>query len=181
MKPYLPAEDTFLLVDALRNLGNFDRAAEIGCSVGYSTSAVLEKADEVLATDIDFQALLMARDRLSGHYGRVHLVQADGLRFVRDGKHFDLVVSNPPYLPDMGLDDPTVEGGPTGVETITSFLRQASCRLKTGGVILVIGSTLGDLSRLHSEAERLGLSVLEVDRVRLFFEELICLLFRSVL
>lgn len=178
MKPYTPAEDTLLLIDALKKLDKVDRAAEIGCSIGYSTSAVLEKAGEVLATDIDFQALQMARDRLSGDYGRLHLLQGDGLNFVRDGRHFTLVVCNPPYLPDTGLGDPTIEGGPTGVETSISILKQASALLATSGGILLIGSSLGDLNLLRSEAKKLGLSVIELAKVKLFFEDLICFLFR---
>ncbi len=178
MKPYTPAEDTLLLMGALKKLDQVERAVEIGCSIGYSTLAVLEKAGEVLATDIDFQALQMARDRLSDHYGRLHLVQGDGLNFVRDGKLFTLVVCNPPYLPDTGLGDPTIEGGPTGVETSISILRQASLLLAPSGAILLIGSSLGDLNLLRSEAKKLGLSPIELARVKIFFEELICFLFR---
>lgn len=175
--PYTPAEDTFLLEDSISGLGEMERAADIGCSTGYITSALLKKAAEVVSIDIDQEALAAARERLSHEYGRTHLIQAWGLTAIRDGGVFDVVASNPPYLPDEDVDDATIFGGPTGVETSVAILAQASTRLRRGGLVLMVASTLADLERLEDEACRLGFRIGVKGSWKGFFEEVKSLIF----
>ncbi|MEM3032469.1 MAG: methyltransferase [Nitrososphaerota archaeon] len=166
------------MVDSLGRLDRVEKAAEVGCSLGYSTEALLEKADEVVATEIDIQALYEAADRLARHYSRLHLIQASCLTVFRAAPLFDLVVTNPPYLPDVDSHDTTVDGGPTGVEMSLAVLGEASQLLRPNGAILLIGSTLSDLSTLMKRARGMGLEPEETGRIKLFFEELVCWLFR---
>jgi methylase of polypeptide subunit release factors len=61
---------------------------------------------------------------------------------------FDLIVSNPPYLPDDRVKDPTVHGGHTGIETTMHFVESALPLLAKGGRMLVVVSSLADHSAL---------------------------------
>ena len=68
---------------------------------------------------------------------------------------FDLIVSNPPYLPDdygykgKRIYDRTIYGGATGIELTLCIVRSSMPSLVREGSIILIVSSLSDLSRLH--------------------------------
>ena len=60
---------------------------------------------------------------------------------------FDLIVSNPPYLPNddcHNIRDPTVHGGPTGIETTVHFINSALPLLVWDGKMLIVISSFAD-------------------------------------
>jgi methylase of polypeptide subunit release factors len=93
-EPYPPSEDTFLVENVIRGLKPAGLVADVGCSTGYLTRVLAENALEVVATDINPEALERARENLTPVLNRVHLVNARGLP-VRENT-LDAVVSNPP-------------------------------------------------------------------------------------
>ncbi len=175
-EPYPPSEDTFLVENVLRGLKPAGLVADVGCSTGYLTRVLAETPSEVVATDINPEALERARENLTPILNRVHLVNARGLP-VRENT-LEAVVSNPPYLPsDDSFYDPSLHGGPSGVEAGIEVLRQASQAVKHGGTVVVTASTLSDTNRLLREAEALGLRLEEVSGLKVFFEEILCFKF----
>lgn len=108
----------------------------IACAIAFTDSSVV-------ASDISADALAVARDNVDRHRlgGRVTLVEAD----LFDGLtgRFDLIVSNPPYVPsgDIAAFPPeyghepriALEAGADGMETPARILHHAAPHLSAGG------------------------------------------------
>ena len=101
-----------------------------------------------VATDLSPAALAVARHNaaVSGVDGRLELVETAWARGI-DGQ-FDLIVSNPPYIPQhsiAGLDrevrehDPhlALAGGPDGLDAYRGLLAEAAQLVKPGGHVVV--------------------------------------------
>lgn len=120
-------------------------------------------------TDVNPEAVRRSRDRGVAAV-RTHLASA-----VRG--EFDLVVFNPPYLPDSSdtPDDAMAEalsGGETGVEVAAAFVDDLSRLLAPGGRALVVVSSIADVEQLETHAKEQGFDVDEAARERHFFEEI---------
>jgi release factor glutamine methyltransferase len=104
---------------------------------------------EVHAVEVDPAALDWARRNIAEHGDRVVLHAAD----VRDphllaelARRVDLLVCNPPYVPDgtsvppeVGVWDPAVAvfGGPDGLEIIRAVVARAAALLRPGGALAI--------------------------------------------
>ncbi|MCS7142553.1 MAG: methyltransferase [Aigarchaeota archaeon] len=171
---YPPSDDTWLLEDSLRVADlRGKRVAEIGFGSGYVTSLLSERADEVIATDLSEEAALHARRSLGSKAEGVHLIVTPELSCIRSGVRLDLIVSNPPYLPDEGLWDLSIEGGPTGIETCIRVIEE-SRRFECDSVVVV--SSLSDLPGMYRYLESIGHRASVISKRHLFFEELMVLL-----
>jgi release factor glutamine methyltransferase len=162
---YLPAEDTYLLRDALGSFGG-DSCLEMGFGSGAVLAGVSGRFRLAVGTDV------IAREEARLASGpRVELVLADRATCFRDGI-FDLVFFNPPYLPSVSIEDGAVDGGPTGVEVPVMFLEEALRVLKDGGTIVALLSSEGDQESFLSHCSNLSLQVETVTVKRLFYETL---------
>ena len=172
-EPYKPAEDTFLLEDAIASLGYAGEiAVEVGCGEGYLTSKLLEHSEEVIGIDIHIYPLLTAWNKLTENRNRTHLIQGDTLSCLRSTGRIGVIIANPPYLPnDEELNDPTIHGGETGVEVILKIVEQALNVMKRGINLLIIASSLSDLGKLS----KYNVNTRVIATKRLFFETLYCL------
>ncbi len=168
---YLPAEDTYLLRDAL---GPFSGGSclEIGFGSGAVLSSVCARFELAVGTDV-----LPLGDAKLAAGPMVELLLADRATCFRDGV-FDLVFFNPPYLRAWPVEDRAVDGGPTGVEAPVSFLEEALRVLREGGTIVALLSTEGDLEHFLSHCSYLGLEVETIAEQRLFYETLSVLTIR---
>ena len=171
---YEPAEDSFLLVDALlEHIQNGERVLEVGCGSGIVSVFASNIASSVVATDLNPHAVKCAA--------------GNGVPVVRTDLYsgligtFDLIVFNPPYLPTSknerlgGWDDLMLDGGPNGRRTIARFLKGIGDFLPPGGRVLLLVSSLtgvSDVSRLMEDA---SLTVEHVLESRHFFEQLVVL------
>ncbi len=177
--PYRPAEDTWLLIDCLRSdrSGMVSKAVDVGCGTGAVTEALLGLAEEVLAVDVDTDALSELRSRLRDELYRIETVAADKLSFLRPGCRIELLASNPPYLPYSGDEpfDRTVHSGPEGTEFAWDLLSSALGLLVPGWEAYLIATSLSDLEGFIGRLRDLGLSVTVLGRRRFFFEEIVCL------
>lgn len=101
------AETEILVEEALREAGGSRDVLEIGTGSGAVAVALsLElPGARIVATDRSFPAAATAADNAGrlGVGGRVAVVVADLLEPLRGP--FDLVVSNPPYIPEYAYDD----------------------------------------------------------------------------
>ena len=154
----VPRPESELLVEtALARLG--DRTArwavaDVGTGSGCLAVALARELPRarVAATDICPEALAVARRNAARHGA------ADRVTFHRtdllDGLpgRFDLIVSNPPYVPDgvVGALAPEVSrhepaaalrGGPDGLDTVRRLVAAAAGRLRAGGwLVMEIGA-----------------------------------------
>jgi release factor glutamine methyltransferase len=160
---YVPAEDTFLLMECVQKYAG-KRALEIGVGSGAVMQSLAMNFESVVGTDIDPASLAYCKDRGA-------LVCCDAASALANVK-FDLVVSNPPYLPDDTEKDRTVHGGPAGIETTLHFVDSALPLLSKGGRMLFVVSSLADSSALDSFAKEKNLKKKVVKEKALFYERL---------
>ncbi len=100
---------------------------------------------QVTASDLSPEALVLARRNAGANGLEVAFLQADLLEGVAG--RFDLIVSNPPYLPDADRleaqpevrhdPDLALYGGPDGLRLARRLTAQAGKRLKPGGTLLL--------------------------------------------
>ncbi|MBV9194585.1 MAG: methyltransferase [Solirubrobacterales bacterium] len=131
-----------------------------------AVTAALAGASRVVAVDVARLAVLAARlnARLNGV--RVRAVRGDLFRPVA-GECFDLIVSNPPYLPGPAGELPergaarAWEGGPHGRAFIDRICDQARSHLRPGGALLLLQSSVCDvdetLARLTGQGLEAGI------------------------
>ena len=160
---YTPAEDSVLLANTVGSYHG-DVALEIGTGSGIVAGALKRNYNRVIASDIDFSTLQSCKKA----HPDMDLICCDAAQpFARK---FDLIVSNPPYLPGSPDQDLTIYGGSRGVETTLRFARTAARALNAGGAMLFIVSSLSDLGYLNQALFRMGLSARTVAEKRLFYE-----------
>jgi len=119
----------------------------------------------VTAVDISAEALELARENatLNGVVDRVAFLESDW--FANVSGHFDLIVSNPPYVETSAIEGLAVEvrdhephvaldGGKDGIEQIRELVAGAGAHLERGGrLLLEIGHGQGErVQRLLAEA-----------------------------
>lgn len=173
--PYQPAEDTLLLLDAVEKLGGriFNRALEIGSGIGLITEALSKISVEVYATDISIEAVHHTWRRLksAGYQNIAHVIQGDMSSMFRRNSLFDLIASNPPYLPMEGLGDRAIEGG---FDFIRRLIDESSYQIVEGGILLLVASThTSDLQEILSYLALKNLKPYIKLLRKLFFEEVV--------
>lgn len=165
----VPRPDTERLVErALDRLKGrvAPRVVDVGCGSGAIALALAhERPDaEVIGVDRSPAALAVSRaNALTLGLDRVEWREGDLLAGV-DGP-FDLVASNPPYIPsgdiaglmpDIVLFEPhsALDGGPDGLDLVRRLIPEAADRLRPGGVLLVeIGHDQGSAVAALAEAD----------------------------
>lgn len=165
----VPRPDTERLVErALDRLKGrvAPRVVDVGCGSGAIALALAhERPDaEVIGVDRSPAALAVSRANAAAlGLGRVEWREGDLLAGI-DGP-FDLVASNPPYIPsgdiaglmpDIVLFEPhsALDGGPDGLDLVRRLIPEAADRLRPGGVLLVeIGHDQGAAVAALAEAD----------------------------
>lgn len=168
---YLPAQDTYILRDALVPFSG-DSCLEIGFGSGAVLASVSGRFRLAVGTDI-----IGLKEAGLALGPQVELVIADRATCFRDGV-FELVFFNPPYLPSWPIEDEAVDGGPTGIEVPVTFLEESLRVLREEGTIVALLSSEGDLESFLSHCSMLGLAVESVAEKRLFYETLSVLTIR---
>ncbi len=142
--------------------------ADLGTGSGAILLAILSErpAAKGVGTDISFEALAVARENATNLDldGRATFLRTEWASGFAD-QSFDLVVSNPPYIPSgdiPGLDpevrdhDPilALDGGPDGLEAYRQLAPEIKRILKAGGVFAVeIGWDQGEAVKALFDAQ----------------------------
>ncbi len=171
---YQPAEDSQLLLEAAReSLAPGDTVLEVGTGSGYVAAELLASHDGwIVGSDINPKACLAARGR------GVEVVRADLVEPFR-ADVFDMVVCNPPYLPehDAASRDDWMEvaliGGESGRVVIEAFLECVGRVLASEGTVLLLASSLAGLDEIEARATAAGFRIDEVARESFPFETLV--------
>lgn len=161
---YAPSDDTFFFADCIANESG-DSALEIGTGSGYLAKILQEKFALVVGTDINHSALKSQDYKIQNS---VCCKGADSM-----AKEFDLVICNLPYLPSDSVQDITTDGGPEGLVVPLEIISSAAPRVKQGGKLLFLTSSLANYQTLIESTKSLGFSVSILAKKQLFFEELI--------
>ena len=136
---YYPREDSLLLAKALENESLKKKVLEIGCGSGFLSIVMAKKGAEVTAVDGSKDAV--EATRLNAKKNDVSLTCFGSGLFSSVTSKFDLIVFNPPYLPDES-NDATYSGGKTGRKVIEKFIENTKDFLERDGKILLLISSL---------------------------------------
>jgi len=148
----IPRPETEHLIEAaLARIRPGDAVLDVGAGSGaIGITLALETASKVYATDISIAALRVAGENAQRLSANISLVAAD-LTSAFSDRSFDLVASNPPYVPQT--DQPALQrevrdyepavalfGGPTGLDFYQRLASEARRVLRpTGWLLLELG------------------------------------------
>ena len=165
---YIPAEDSHLLAEAVKEYSG-KKALEIGIGSGIVLEELQRNFELVVGTDLQLQSLRYAR--LNTRSRNVLTICCNMISPIRS--KFDLIVSNPPYLPDLSgklQKDLPVDGGPTGIEWSINFLESSISKLEPAGKILLLLSSFSNIGRLDLFVQKWRFAKKKVNQKKLFYE-----------
>jgi release factor glutamine methyltransferase len=174
MPIYQPAEDSYLMSRILNeqvpNLlkQNPDlRLLEIGAGSGIHLETAKNlgiKKENIFSSDIDKKSVSHCN---SLGFNCIHSDLFENIK-----NRYDIIIFNPPYLPDDAREPKSSKlattGGKKGNEIILRFLQQAKNYLNIDGKIFLITSSLAE----DVNFEKLGYNAKEIGCESLFFEKL---------
>ncbi len=170
---YEPAEDSFLLQKCVRQEA-FGRVLDVGTGSGIQalTAVVNPAVREIVAVDINPDAVAALQQQIQQQRLRkIKVVQSDLFEQV-DGQ-FNVIVFNPPYLPqDEGIEDKALYGGKNGWEIAERFFHQASRFLLPEGKILFLFSSLTNKEKIEQIIRHHLFSFQEIASEKVAFETL---------
>ncbi|MEU6304383.1 HemK2/MTQ2 family protein methyltransferase [Streptomyces chartreusis] len=148
---YTPQWDTGLLARALgrEDVGSATEVLDLGTGSGALAIQAARLGARVTAVDISRLAVLTARINALLARRRVRVRRGD-LADAVPGSSYDLVVSNPPYVPSPAARLPlrgrsrAWEAGRDGRALVDRICTAAPSVLRPGGVLLIVHSGLCD-------------------------------------
>lgn len=146
----VPRPETELLVElALRDISRRSACDVLDLGTGSGAIAVALARERpgarIVATDLSFAALAVARHNASTHgISNIEFLEGDWTAPLRDHL-FDIIVSNPPYVRE---DDPALQdlrfepvaalvAGRDGLDAIRVLARHCARHLKPAGILLL--------------------------------------------
>jgi 16S rRNA G966 N2-methylase RsmD len=138
-----PSIDTLLMAKFLtpEYLANVETVAEFGCGSGFLSMRAIQNAKnlkKITIIDINKYAIQCAKDHINDE--RAEFINGDAIKSV-EGRKFDLIICNPPYIPrPKSIDDNAYEGIGLLAETIL----QTKNLLNDNGRFLTNISSLSD-------------------------------------
>jgi release factor glutamine methyltransferase len=173
MDIYEPAEDSFLLQKHVRQFAQ-GRVLDMGTGSGIQAIEAMKSpaVREVIAVDINPIAIekldaIIDEKKLR----KIKPILSDLFENVTGS--FNLIIFNPPYLPqDKGVEDYALYGGKKGWEISERFFNGVAKYLSAQGSILFLFSTLTNKEKIE---EIISLSLFEfklIDSLKISFEEL---------
>ena len=166
---YEPSDDSFLIERVISSYSKNKNVLDMCTGSGIlAKKAVNSKARSVTAVDINKKALDTIKNK------KIIKIHSDLFKKV-DGK-FDLIVCNPPYLPNDQEEDNesklATSGGKRGDEFILKFIKQSVKHLAKNGIIILLVSSLTPGERIEKLLEKLNLSSKIIAEKKIFFEKL---------
>jgi release factor glutamine methyltransferase len=169
---YAPQEDSYLLKEWVEKLAA-GKVLDIGTGSGIQAIAASKKAEKVVAVDIDSEAAVHAKN--------VEFRKGNLFEPIKKSEQFDLIVFNPPYLPEDGYDkEADTTGGKHGWETIEKFLKQAKVHLNKNGKILLVFSSFTNEKKVLEIAREEGYKYKLLDKKHISFEDIFVYQFQAI-
>ncbi|RWX73233.1 MAG: hypothetical protein Metus_1207 [Candidatus Methanosuratincola subterraneus] len=169
---YPPSEDTFLLMDAVSG----ERAArglELCSGTGAVGLSIASRVGEMVAVDLNPAAATNTLLNYRENGMTAHVVVGD--LFSPLHGEFDLILMNPPYLPDGdgAPADLAWSGGASGRLIIDRFISEVGDFMSPGGRAYMLQSSLNGIHESIERAESEGLDAQVVGRRDFEFESLV--------
>jgi release factor glutamine methyltransferase len=153
----VPRPETELLAEAgwdflVTRHSSLVTALDFGTGTGCIAIALAAKCPgaKITATDVSAEALVLAKENAARNNvaERIELLQSDGFAALSKGERFDLIISNPPYIPSAEITtlqpevrdfDPraALDGGADGLDFYRKLAAEAKPFLKPDGEIIL--------------------------------------------
>jgi release factor glutamine methyltransferase len=178
---YEPREDSYLLKKWVEKNSNGKKVLDMGTGSGIlAIAAKASGAISVLGVDKNLKAIRLAKKNAKkAGLNDISFKYSD--LFVEINEKFDLIIFNPPYLPEeeyaTSLKNYDLIGGIKGNEVSIEFLRQAIGYLNPKGIVLMICSSLSDPFEIFNNARIFGYDYSILEEMKLDFETLYCVKF----
>lgn len=162
-------EDSFFLSDELSSyLRKKDRKIKIldmGTNSGIQAETCVSLGfKNILAVDIDSEAISNLKNK------KISAIKSDLFNKIKKSDKFDLIIFNPPYLPEDKFDkEKDTSGGKNGDETILEFLKKARAHLTEKGEILLLLSSFTPKERIERVISK-EYEKTQIAERKLFFE-----------
>ncbi len=194
---YCPREDSLLLAKAVENIRlKSKKILDMGCGSGF-LSILMAKDNNVTAADINEEAVKAAKENAARNNVKLRALQSDLFSDIHE--IFDIIVFNPPYLPEpfsfaickersslrsqrskasLQKKNPREkesiqwDGGRSGRDAIEKFIRQAKSHLNKNGKILLLISSLTGEKEVIGLFEKNGFKAGIIAREKIPWEEL---------
>lgn len=172
---YEPQDDTRLLTEAMRreDIGPGTEVLDLGTGSGALAVEAARLGARVTAVDISWRAVATARFNAMIRRQNISVRRGDLVSAV-PGRSFDLVVSNPPYVPSPDKWPPkgaarSWDAGPDGRLLLDRICAAAPTVLRPSGVLLVVHSGLCDVEATLERLTCAGLSASVTERALIPF------------
>ena len=175
----IPRHDTEILVnEALARMPDARTVLDIGTGSGCIAVVLSTRLHNAAVTAVDLSetALVVARRNAERNGVAIEFLHGSLLEPVA-GRHFDLIISNPPYIPscDIVTLEPEVrdfdplgalDGGVDGLDVYRALIPDAAIHLNAGGWLLVevgIGQSV-DVAQMFREVGGYGEPIITYDQ-----------------
>lgn len=175
MDIYEPKEDSIMLSETLKKFLNpIDKNIKIldmgsGSGIQGETCKKLGFKN-ILTTDINSKAVNLLK------YKGFKSINSNLFSNIKSNQKFDLIIFNPPYLPEDKYEPKDSKvittGGKYGYEIIIRFLKQAKIHLNKNGKIIILFSSLSKPKIIIDKIKELKFNFKLLNKKKLFFEEL---------
>tara|TARA_B100002003_G_C14068205_1_gene513947 strand:- start:680 stop:1231 length:552 start_codon:yes stop_codon:yes gene_type:complete len=171
---YEPSEDSFLLQKTLKKfLKNKNKSLSIldmGSGSGIQAQTCISLGfKKTLAVDKNPESIKILTEK------KINAVRSNLFSKIKM-KKFNLIIFNPPYLPEDPREPKDSQlvttAGKEGYEIIIKFLKQATSQLKSEGKILLLFSSLSHPKIILKNAKSLGYNYQLISKEKIPFEEL---------
>jgi release factor glutamine methyltransferase len=173
MNIYQPSEDSYFLTDILKKqlplllqINPNLTFLEIGAGSGIHLETAYNngiKKENIYSSDINPNSV--------NHCSSLGFKCINSDLFENLKGKWDIIVFNPPYLPENEFDNlPDTSGGKKGDEITLKFLQQAKEHLNPNARIFLLLSSQTPMHRINQEFKNYHVSLLGNER--LFYEEL---------
>lgn len=169
MEIYKPAEDSYLLEEQVKKFAKNKSVLDMGSGSGIlALAAKKAKAKSILTADINPESVKHLKSK------NFNAIKSN--LFSKINKKFDLIIFNPPYLPEdkrEPIDSKfATTGGKKGDEIILRFLKHAPNYLNPQGKILMAISSLTPRKKILQLLTKLKFQHKTLAIKKLFFEVL---------
>jgi release factor glutamine methyltransferase len=187
----IPRPETEVLIDLIlsqiNNKNNYFNILDIGTGSGCILVSLLKELTKAKGVGVDKSSKAIAvakKNSISQQVDNRALFKNINLENIKFDKKFDLIVSNPPYLPDVSLKnlnldiklyEPKIalQGGVQGVDFLCKIITLASKILKINGLLAL---EIGD-NQFHILAKYLKENRFKIlDKYTLINKQVRCLL-----
>jgi len=177
---YLPLEDSYLLSETLKEYltkaknkikNKSLKILDMGSGSGIQAQTCKGLGfKNILCADVDKEVIEHLKSE------NLNTIQSNLFSNIKKSEKFDLIIFNPPYLPEDKREPQdsrnATTGGKKGYEIIIKFLNQAKSHLNKDAKILLLFSSFSQPKIILKKAKDLGYNFKALSSKKLFFEEL---------